>query len=616
MDNLTYGYNTTGGVLQNNKLRHVKDAVGNSNYTEDIDNQDDDNYKYDAIGNLIIDKAEGMYDPASPTSAMIEWTVYGKIASITKIKAGVTTTINYTYDASGNRISKTVTTGGTTSSTWYVRDATGNVMGVYDATVPTSGANPIGYTWQEQHLYGSSRLGMFTPRQEIALGTIDGLPGSPVIENAGQRVYELSNHLGNVHVTIANIKREITATPNNYFVPEVLSTTDYYPFGMAMPGRTGYKVTGGWATGNDVVNNAGVPQSIAIDSRNNNTPAEYKASQFIEFLTGFSSGNTDNFVAEIANGSNTTATSSLTANGGMDNVYRYGFNGKENDNDIEEGAQDYGLRIYDPRLGRFLSVDPLTRSYPYYTPYQFAGNTPIANIDLDGAEPKYVAVPNGQGKTKLTFPVVAMIAELNGPSFYRAGAKANFVLDDEVHKRLHTGYTHGAVTLGFEMNFNTSWKNSSDREVLGHIGHEIVHVDQFIARYGSEFNSSKDYAAAVIHWELSYASDSYDAWKDSKETDKESLHDKIPIEADANQKEAVFNDFLKSNDFVRRRKTKDGVKEIADNRVINLLKALDNAKDKNQKERYQANFEALMGLVKKYKEQQAKDAKAAKKSGE
>jgi hypothetical protein len=44
------------------------------------------------------------------------------------------------------------------------------------------------------------------------------------------------------------------------------------------------------------------------------------------------------------------------------------------------------MRVYDPRLGKFLSVDPLTRDYPFYTPYQFAGNTPTKFIDLDGAE--------------------------------------------------------------------------------------------------------------------------------------------------------------------------------------------------------------------------------------
>jgi RHS repeat-associated protein len=68
--------------------------------------------------------------------------------------------------------------------------------------------------------------------------------------------------------------------------------------------------------------------------------------------------------------------------------YRYGFNGKEMDNEISgSGNQyDYGFRIYNPRLGRFLSVDPLSAKYPFYTPYSFAGNKPIQCIDLDGAE--------------------------------------------------------------------------------------------------------------------------------------------------------------------------------------------------------------------------------------
>jgi RHS repeat-associated protein len=70
--------------------------------------------------------------------------------------------------------------------------------------------------------------------------------------------------------------------------------------------------------------------------------------------------------------------------------YRYGFNGKENDSEVKGvgNQQDYGLRIYDTRIGKFLSVDPLTNDYPWYTPYQFAGNKPIWAVDLDGGEEK------------------------------------------------------------------------------------------------------------------------------------------------------------------------------------------------------------------------------------
>ncbi len=68
--------------------------------------------------------------------------------------------------------------------------------------------------------------------------------------------------------------------------------------------------------------------------------------------------------------------------------YRYGYNGKENDNEVkgESNQQDYGFRVYDPRVGRFLSVDPLTQDYPMLTPYQYASNRPIDGVDLDGKE--------------------------------------------------------------------------------------------------------------------------------------------------------------------------------------------------------------------------------------
>jgi RHS repeat-associated protein len=50
---------------------------------------------------------------------------------------------------------------------------------------------------------------------------------------------------------------------------------------------------------------------------------------------------------------------------------------------------DYGMRHYDPRIGRFFSVDPLDATFPWYTPYQFAGNKPIIATDLDGEEPEF-----------------------------------------------------------------------------------------------------------------------------------------------------------------------------------------------------------------------------------
>ncbi|RYG52225.1 MAG: hypothetical protein EOO01_06965 [Chitinophagaceae bacterium] len=53
--------------------------------------------------------------------------------------------------------------------------------------------------------------------------------------------------------------------------------------------------------------------------------------------------------------------------------YRYQFNGKEQDPEMagDGNSYDYGFRIYNPQIGKFLSSDPLTGDYPWYSPYQF-----------------------------------------------------------------------------------------------------------------------------------------------------------------------------------------------------------------------------------------------------
>nr|MBI1232058.1 hypothetical protein [Cytophagales bacterium] len=52
----------------------------------------------------------------------------------------------------------------------------------------------------------------------------------------------------------------------------------------------------------------------------------------------------------------------------------------------EGNTYDYGFRIYNPTIAKFLRVDPLAKEFPWYTPYQFGGNKPIVFIDLYGTE--------------------------------------------------------------------------------------------------------------------------------------------------------------------------------------------------------------------------------------
>jgi hypothetical protein len=91
----------------------------------------------------------------------------------------------------------------------------------------------------EEHqysLYGSSRIGVRTDTQYVS--TAPALTYGNYFRKRGQRQYELTNHLGNVLTTINDKKYYST---NNYpytlFRPVATGVTDYYPFGMPMPGH-------------------------------------------------------------------------------------------------------------------------------------------------------------------------------------------------------------------------------------------------------------------------------------------------------------------------------------------------------------------------------------------
>jgi RHS repeat-associated protein len=67
-------------------------------------------------------------------------------------------------------------------------------------------------------------------------------------------------------------------------------------------------------------------------------------------------------------------------------AYRYGFNGMEKDDEVKDNSNsyDFGARMYDPRLARWLSTDAFEIKYPSVSPYCAMLNTPIIAIDPDG----------------------------------------------------------------------------------------------------------------------------------------------------------------------------------------------------------------------------------------
>ncbi len=255
MDQFTYEYKSGAS----NKLDHINDAVTTNGNDGDLKDQDPNNYRYNEIGQLtdnIEDKVKYEYN----TSGLV-----------TKVLFNNYVKVQFLYNEKGFRTKKITNINNSNTiverTTDYVRDAVGNALAIYENQVQV-----------ELPIYGANRLGIYKK-----------------INNTS--IYQLTDHLGNV--------RAVIAKEQNGNAAALVSSTDYYPFGMAMPGR---QVTGG-------------------------------------------------------------------------QLYRYSFQGQEKDS--ETGKEAFQLRLWDGRIGRWLTTDPARQ---YHSPYMGMGNNPISSIDPDGGE--------------------------------------------------------------------------------------------------------------------------------------------------------------------------------------------------------------------------------------
>ena len=260
IDNLEYFYDP----FKPNQLRRVKDlAQHNLSNLGDLQNQmHSNNYVYDPIGNLTQDKSEQI--------TQITWNVQNKVEQVLFENSSNKENLRYIYDPSGNRIIKTrIAANGEENSTVYIRDASGNILATYaivnrpKVNLAQAGQNPIQFpagasiyakSLKEMHIYGSNRLGIQKYKQhwinypEIKhppfllsqrLATF-GNADSKTSLFRGDKLYEQTNHLGNVLAVIRDKKLGRDSTGDgmaDWYTTQVLSAQDYYPFGLEMYGR-------------------------------------------------------------------------------------------------------------------------------------------------------------------------------------------------------------------------------------------------------------------------------------------------------------------------------------------------------------------------------------------
>ena len=168
-------------------------------------------YRYDAIGNLARDNGEGLD---------ISWNAAGKVDTIWK-NGNVLST--FRYSATGQRQMKKTRN----ITDYYIHDASGNVMCIYRVSKRDFKA-------VERPIYGAKRLGELKQQIDLTTPTNPSIPPFTI----GMRQYELTDHLGNVMATILDRRQPMTLANSDAYLPWIVSTTDYYPFGYPIPNRS------------------------------------------------------------------------------------------------------------------------------------------------------------------------------------------------------------------------------------------------------------------------------------------------------------------------------------------------------------------------------------------
>jgi RHS repeat-associated protein len=534
--NVANSYVPTYNLSSTSKLNCVRDAIGTGISPVDIDDQSSTtNYTYDNLGNLITDASNALN---------MTWSVYGKVRKVQRqITSSNYSIMDYYYTPIGQRMVKVSnstcsnpTTCPETSKvhTIYALDASGNTMAVYEVKYNTT-ISKYELIQKEVQLHGASRLGeayidrvlkqtsagtiflgynnsinknypntvaAYKPQTAYTLPANTTSPVSVAVKRElGKKEYELSNHLGNVMTTIKDRKLGYRLPGNHgatvdFYLPDVKTATDYYPFGMPISERN-WPLTGleaqssnsitktyvagtntGLAVPNTCTNNTSF-NALALGATTNaenwvkitaatmtvgataapydcttsgmkslNVSSTADADGIKQTFTGLTVGASYVFELNVVRLTNCTAIAidavgvgtinyittttplvgtkvictfvatatsmqinirgigAATRSFSIDNwilykqavtsssvnvsvnQYRFGFGSQEKDNEIYGAGNcySYEYRMHDPRLGRFMSVDPLAYVYPWNSPYAFAENKVIMYTDLEGRE--------------------------------------------------------------------------------------------------------------------------------------------------------------------------------------------------------------------------------------
>lgn len=394
MDELTYEYDLDAGHKINNRLRYVADGSSSTAYASELQTQSAGNYTYNALGRLTGDAQQDLF---------ITYNARGLVERVQN--AAKTQNKEFTeYDERGYPIKKHIYSGGSLIAYEYrIFDAGGSLALEYREDIQAS--KPLEAT--KAHVYGLERV-----------STADISLSDPEYH------YEVKDHIGNVRASFRNdqtvaIDHAFNNTLNGWTLRN--TTTYSYP-------TTGVKLMGDGAAGVVTTFNLSANTRYTVRVRISDANAQELRCSMLEASTSaklfkmtlkeglnevpfYNNSNSSVAIhifipaASAATGSYFTLEEVKIIEDQLE-VLKYadyypfgweipgrtytsaahpndfGYQGDFSRKNDQFNWNEFQLRNYDSRIGRWTTVDPAGQ---YFSPYLAMGNNPISMVDPDGA---------------------------------------------------------------------------------------------------------------------------------------------------------------------------------------------------------------------------------------
>ena len=205
----------------------------------------------------------------------------------------------------------------------------------------------------------------------------------------------------------------------------------------------------------------------------------------------------------------------VVSSNGNSVAQKYGFGGKELNDELGIQWMDFGARNYDASLGRWMNLDPLAEKYISITPYSYVANGPIIATDPDGKRIRFASYRDVKNDEKLSkqfssrkeYRQARRKLKKNIKKLRKNSKTANKVLNDlHADENVHTifastesgGTTEnldgGGSTIKIGVNFGPDSDNfssdtsSEEASILTTAAHEFGHAWRNMKRFDKKIS--------------------------------------------------------------------------------------------------------------------------------